>query len=155
MKTPKYQLLRVLLENKGFILFLLFFFSIRWSIADHYRVPSGSMLPTIEIGDHVLVNKMAFDIKIPFTDYVVAENEKPKRGDIIVFKYPKDPSINYVKRLIGLPGDYIEIVDGFIKINGKVTISSIDDLQIYVSKLNNFGTKFNGSPPAKPEVPKA
>ena len=108
-----------LAKNKALIITLFMLFTIRWSFADHYYVPSGSMQPTIEIGDQVFVNKMAYDIKIPFTNISLMETNKPKRGEIIVFKYPLDPSINYVKRLIALPGDHVQIKDGFVWINGK------------------------------------
>ena len=113
---------RVLSENKGFIILLLFFFSVKWSFADHYHVPTGSMLPTIEPGDRLYVDKCAYDLRIPFTDIIIGETGTIERGDIVVFKHPKDPSINYVKRLIGLPGDHVEIFNGFIKINGELTL---------------------------------
>ncbi|MBL6988592.1 MAG: signal peptidase I [Bacteriovoracaceae bacterium] len=122
MITIRNYIANKIVNNRGFILFALLLFSIRWSFADHYRVPSGSMLPTIQIGDHLFVNKMAYDFKFPFTDFVLKKTNRPKRGEIIVFKYPKDPSINYVKRLIGLPGDTIEVFNGFIKVNGKLTL---------------------------------
>lgn len=107
-------------QNKTFLFFLLCLISIRWSVADHYRVPSGSMRPTIQIGDHLIVNKMAYDFKIPFTNYVAWKTAEPVRGDIIVFKGTHDPSINMVKRLIGLPGDRIEIQNGIVRLNGKL-----------------------------------
>ena len=100
MLTIRNHIAKDILRHRSLILFTLFVFSIRWSFADHYRVPTGSMIPTIEIGDHVFVNKMAYDLKLPFTDIVIAKTGLPERGDIVVFKYPKDPSINFVKRLI-------------------------------------------------------
>jgi len=109
-------------SNRNFIIAIIGLVSVRWSIADHYRVPSGSMKPTIQIGDHILVNKMAFDFKLPFTDIVLAHNHDPKRGDIVVFKSPKDPSINLIKRLIAIPGDQVEITNGVVKINGQETL---------------------------------
>ena len=114
----------------------------RWSFADHYRVPTGSMLPTVHIGDHVLVNKMAYDLKLPFTDIVLKEMGEPKRGEIIVFKYPKDPSLNYVKRLIAIPGDRVEIYNGFVKVNGKITLETPAALRDNMDKLANLNSKF-------------
>lgn len=128
-------------KNRGFLFFMLLLFSIRWSFADHYRVPTGSMIPTIEIGDHVYTNKMAYDLKLPFTNYVITEMGKPKRGDIIVFEYPQDPSINYVKRLIALPGDEVQIMNGFVIINGKLTLHSTENADELIEKLS----KNNGS----------
>lgn len=114
----------------------------RWSFADHYRVPSGSMLPTIQIGDHLLVNKMAYDLKIPFTDIVVTKTGTPKRGDIIVFKYPKDPSINFVKRLIAVPGDEVEIVNGLVKISGKISLELPETFKSIMTKLFTLDGSF-------------
>lgn len=117
------KLFDVYKKNKFFLLFLFVFVSIRWSFADHYRVPTGSMLPTIHVGDHVFVNKAAYDLRLPFTNYVMKKVGQPERGDIIVFDFPKGPSIKYVKRLVGLPGDVIEIKQGVVKVNGKPTIA--------------------------------
>lgn len=117
------KLFDVYKKNKFFLLFLFVFVSIRWSFADHYRVPTGSMLPTIHVGDHVFVNKAAYDLRLPFTDLIVRKTGEPERGDIIVFDFPKDPSTKYVKRLVGLPGDVIEINKGVVKVNGEPTIT--------------------------------
>ena len=110
-------------RNKFFLLFLFVFVSIRWSFADHYRVPTGSMLPTIHVGDYVFVKKAAYDLRLPFLDLIVQKTGEPERGDIIVFDFPKDSSTKYVKRLMGLPGDIIEINKGVVRINGKPTLS--------------------------------
>lgn len=98
---------------------------LRSSIIEPYKIPSGSMIPTLFIGDHIFVNKFAYGFKIPFTEIflenpIYATQEKlPARGDVIVFRYPKNPSINYIKRVIGLPGDTIQIKDKVLYINGK------------------------------------
>lgn len=106
-------------KNRSFFVFLFLLFVIRWSFIDHYRVPTGSMIPTIEIGDNIIVNKLAYRFKIPFTNSVLFEIATPKKGDIVVFQYPVDPSIDFVKRCVGVPGDELEIVDGILKVNGK------------------------------------
>ena len=72
-----------------------------------YKIPSGSMIPTLMIGDFILVDKNIYGYKIPLTNITLFENENPKRGDVVVFKYPENQSINYIKRVIGLPGDKI------------------------------------------------
>jgi len=92
-----------------------------------FKIPTGSMIPTLRIGDFILVNKFAYGLKLPFSDVTYFSREpnptyltaqKPvNRGDVIVFKYPKDPSINYIKRVIGIPGDSVEIRDKFVFIN--------------------------------------
>jgi signal peptidase I len=89
----------------------------RSSFAEPYTVPTGSMEPTIVPGDRLLVNKAAYDIKLPFSSITLMHLKEPTRGDI-VFLYPKDTSINFVKRLIGLPGDELVIRDGLIEVNG-------------------------------------
>ena len=98
-------------KNKQFLVVIVILFAVRWSFADHYRVPSESMMPTIEIGDHIAVNKTAYSIKVPFSNIEVFRTGEVERGDIIVFIPPHDPSTNYVKRVVGLPGDSV-LVDG-------------------------------------------
>jgi len=104
-------------SNKVFIGLLVFIILFRVSIVDQYHVPSGSMEPTIAIGDRILVNKLSYHVKLPFTNLVLMTLSEPKRGDIIVFEKPGDHTV-MVKRLIGLPGDYLEVKDGFIRVNG-------------------------------------
>ena len=108
-------------RNKGLMVMIFLLLAARWSVVDHYRVPTGSMLETIQLGDSILVNKTAYFIKLPFTNYRMVEFEKPKRGDIIVFEYPGNRAINYVKRLVGLPGDKLLIRNGFLWVNGELT----------------------------------
>ena len=84
-----------------------------------YRVPTGSMVHTIEIGDHLFVSKFAYGLVIPFTDKKIFSSEV-KREDIVVFPYPEDPSKNFIKRVIGIGGDMIELVGENIYINGKL-----------------------------------
>lgn len=110
----------ILVKHKGLLVVALVLISIRWSIADHYRVPTGSMKPTIEVGDHILVDKTAYHVKLPFTDTPLFKTKSPKRGDIAVFIFPKDNKTRMVKRMIGLPGDKIKIDEqGFVHINGQ------------------------------------
>lgn len=98
---------------------------LRSSIIEPYKIPSGSMIPTLFIGDHIFVNKFAYGFKIPFTEFFLdnpiymTSPKVPARGDVIVFKYPRDPSINYIKRVVGLPGDVITIREKVLYINDK------------------------------------
>ena len=88
---------------------------IRSSFVEPYKIPSGSMIPSLFIGDHIFVNKMSYGLKVPFSEFFldrpiyITNTEVPSRGDVIVFRYPKNTAINYIKRVIGLPGDAIEI----------------------------------------------
>jgi signal peptidase I len=103
-------------EIRPLLIFLLIMFSIRSSLADWNVVPSGSMQPTILVGDRLLVNKLAYDLKVPFTTWHIAEWSSPQRGDIVVFFSPKDGT-RMVKRVIGVPGDTIELRNGQLSIN--------------------------------------
>src|SRR6218665_2082845 len=103
-------------ENKGFLIFLLCFGVLRTAVADWNPVPSASMRPTILEGDVVLVNRLAYDLKIPFTDISLARLGDPQRGDIVTFSSPKDGE-RLIKRLVGLPGDIVELRDNRLFIN--------------------------------------
>jgi signal peptidase I len=105
-------------RNAGFFFCLMLIFIVRGTFADQNYVPSGSMEPTIHVGDAILVNKMAYDLKIPLTGTVIKPLGEPQRGDIIVFFNPQN-QMRMVKRLIGLPGDHLKIEDGFVWINGQ------------------------------------
>lgn len=102
----------------------------------NYTVPTGSMKPTIEPGDKLFVNQMAYDLRIPFTRIRLFELSLPQRGDVIVFDAPHEP-MTFVKRLIGLPGDLIEVGYGFIKVNGEalnISVSGEGQLREILSK---------------------
>ena len=90
---------------------------IRQFAVEAFKIPSGSMIPTLTIGDHLLVNKFIYGPRIPFTDKRFFEWKEPQRGDIIVFKFPEDETKNFIKRIIGVPGDKIEIRKGVLLIN--------------------------------------
>lgn len=133
-------------RNLSFLFFVLGLFAFRWSLADQYQVPSGSMEPTIEVGDRILVNKMAYDLKIPFTPFVVKSVGEPQRGDIIVFDNPKN-GVCMVKRLIALPGDHVMIKDGFVSINGEWMPGTSEGLKELEKSLQDemFYSEFVGS----------
>ena len=86
---------------------LLVVLIIRSFFIEPYKIPSGSMIPTLMIGDFILVDKNIYGYKLPLTDITLIENEDPQRGDVVVFKYPENKKINYIKRVVGLPGDRI------------------------------------------------
>ena len=113
------------------ILFIVLF--IRSFIVEPYRIPSGSMIPTLVVGDFILVNKYQYGVKLPLSNKLLLANKKPKYGDIIVFQYPLDKSINYIKRVIALPGDRIEYIEKNVFINGK-KISYLPTSSYKVSK---------------------
>lgn len=100
------------------IAFILAMF-IRGFLIQAYKIPSGSMLNTLLIGDRLLVNKFIYGVKIPFTEKTLFNVTDPKNGDVIVFAYPEDPSIDYIKRIVGTPGDVIEMRDKELYRNGE------------------------------------
>ncbi|MCB9229334.1 MAG: signal peptidase I [Deltaproteobacteria bacterium] len=91
--------------------------AIRWSIISPYYVPTSSMVPTIKEGDRLLALKLAYNLRLPFTDIILYQWRNVERGDIIVFKYPNDPKVDYVKRVVGLPGDRIRLRDDVLYVN--------------------------------------
>ena len=99
------------------ILFFVFF--IRSFVVEPYKIPSGSMIPTLLIGDFILVKKYQYGIRVPVSNSIIFSNNKPDYGDVVVFQYPQNKKINYIKRVIALPGDNIEYIDKVLWINGK------------------------------------
>ena len=93
---------------------------IRTFIVQAFKIPSGSMEDTLAIGDHILVSKFIYGTQIPFTDKRILNIRDPKRGDVIVFEYPEDPSKDFIKRIIGTPGDEVEVKDKRVYVNGKI-----------------------------------
>ena len=92
---------------------------IRAFVVQAFKIPSGSMKPTLLIGDHILVNKFIYGVKIPFTDHFVLQVKKPERGDIVVFKWPRNEKKDFIKRVIGVAGDKVEIKDDMLWVNGE------------------------------------
>jgi signal peptidase I len=118
---------------------------IRTFVVQAFKIPSGSMKQTLQIGDHILVNKFIYGIKIPYLRKTIVPLKKPRRGDIVVFKYPVDPDKDFIKRVVGIPGDEIEIRDKQLFVNkqrvnhdyGIYTDSNI--LSAKVRPRDNFG----------------
>lgn len=109
---------RWLADNKGFLLFLLGFAFLRTAVADWNPIPSGSMRPTLLEGDVVLVNRLAYDFKLPLTEVVLQRTGEPQRGDVVVFFSPRDGT-RLIKRLVAVPGDTVELRDGRLVLNGE------------------------------------
>ncbi|MGZ4957890.1 MAG: signal peptidase I [Methylomonas sp.] len=92
---------------------------LRSFLVEPFRIPSGSMMPTLLIGDFILVNKFSYGVRLPVLNSKIIEMGEPKRGDIVVFRFPKQPSVDYIKRVIGLPGDRIAYFDKKLYVNGQ------------------------------------
>lgn len=101
-------LTKIIKVAKEFFPILLLVFVIRTFIVEPFKIPSGSMMPTLIAGDFIAVNKFSYGLRLPVFNKLIFETGAPQRGDVFVFHYPKDPSIDYIKRVIGLPGDNIK-----------------------------------------------
>jgi signal peptidase I len=93
--------------GKSFFPVLFIVLVLRSFLVEPFQIPSGSMKPTLDVGDFILVNKFSYGIRLPVIDKKVIEVGDPQRGDVMVFRYPSDPNVNYIKRVVGLPGDVI------------------------------------------------
>jgi len=105
---------------RSFFPILLIVLLLRSFVAEPFRIPSGSMMPTLLHGDFILVNKFTYGIRLPVLHKKILEIGTPKRGDVAVFRFPKNPADDYIKRVVGLPGDHIAYRDKKLYINGKL-----------------------------------
>ncbi len=104
---------------RSFFPVVLIVLLLRSFLVEPFRIPSGSMMPTLLVGDFILVNKFAYGVRLPVLNTKIIELGEPKRGDIVVFRFPKQPTVDYIKRVIGLPGDRIAYFDKKIYVNGQ------------------------------------
>jgi signal peptidase I len=130
--------------TKAIITALILALIIRTFVVQAFKIPSGSMLPTLLVGDHILVNKFIYGIKIPLTDTRLFQFTKPKRGDIIVFRYPEDPSRDFIKRVIAVEGDVVGGMNKKVVVNRQILdepyIQHTDSSTVgNVSPRDNFG----------------
>jgi signal peptidase I len=100
--------------------------ALRSFVFEPFRIPSDSMMPTLLDGDFIIVNKYAYGLRLPVINRKIVSVGEPQRGDVVVFRYPVDPSTNFIKRLVGLPGDHVEVRDNRIVINGKPVPFTVD-----------------------------
>ncbi len=111
---------------------ILIVFLLRSFLVEPFKIPSSSMVPTLLVGDFILVNKYTYGIRLPVANRKIVELGRPDRGDVMVFRFPEDPSLDYIKRVIGVPGDRVEYRNKRLSINGKpVPLRQVDD---YLSK---------------------
>ncbi len=104
---------------KAFFPVIFIVLLLRSFLVEPFRIPSGSMMPTLLVGDFILVNKFSYGLRLPVLNKKVLEIGEPQRGDIVVFRNPQDPSIDYIKRVVGIPGDRIAYRDKILYINGQ------------------------------------
>ncbi len=107
---------------------ILLVFILRSFIVEPFQIPSGSMIPTLLVGDFILVNKYTYGVRLPVINKKVIDVNTPQRGDVMVFRYPEHPSLDYIKRVVGLPGDTVTYLNKRLTINGKeVKVEAQDD----------------------------
>ncbi len=126
---------------------ILLVFVLRSFIVEPFKIPSGSMIPTLQVGDFILVNKFTYGIRLPVINKKIIDINLPKRGDVMVFRYPEDPSLDYIKRVVGIPGDKVAYQNKRLTINGtSVETARVDDYlhpeRLYYSK--QFTEKADG-----------
>lgn len=128
--------------SKSFFPVILAVFLIRSFIVEPFKIPSGSMMPTLLAGDFILVNKFTYGLRVPILNKTFLAVDHPQRGDVFVFHYPPDPSIDYIKRVIGVPGDRIAYRNKRLYVNGQaVQTDYVDDYKYVGSGLNMIVTK--------------
>lgn len=139
---------------RSFFPILLIVFLLRSFLYEPFRIPSSSLEPTLLVGDFLLVNKFDYGVRLPVVHKKLFNNSDPKRGDIFVFRFPANPSIDFIKRVIGLPGDHIKYIDKVLYINGEKmpqtlldTTTRVDEQgvtqDVYLKEENLMGVKHN------------
>lgn len=123
----------------GFFPIILFVFVLRTFVAEPFQIPSSSMRPGLVVGDFILVNKFAYGIRKPIINDVLVETGKIQRGDVVVFNYPEDTSVNYIKRAVGLPGDVVEYKNKVLSVNGQVMADKADGKETYTENTRQYG----------------
>jgi len=128
--------------SKSFFPVILVVFLLRSFLVEPFKIPSGSMIPTLLVGDFILVNKFTYGIRLPVINVKVLDVNLPQRGEVMVFRYPENPSLDYIKRVVGIPGDTVAYVDKQLTINGrKMTLTPLSDYQYAESGLNYVTSK--------------
>jgi len=114
---------------------ILAVFFLRSFLVEPFKIPSGSMIPTLLVGDYILVNKFTYGIRLPVINQKIIDMSEPQRGDVMVFRYPENPDLDYIKRVVGLPGDTIEYYGKRLKINGEEVPTSSVGKYVHTDRL--------------------
>lgn len=144
-ETPPAKKSRLRENIEAILIAIVLALFIRAFVVQAFKIPSGSMLNTLQIGDHILVNKFIYGVKVPKWHQTIIPIKSPRRGDIIVFEYPQDRKKDFIKRVVGVPGDTVEIHDKQLYINDQpvnlpyTIFSELDIKPAYRSPRDNFG----------------
>jgi signal peptidase I len=136
---------------EAIIVALLLALFIRTFFVQAFKIPSGSMLPTLQIGDHLLVNKLLYGIRVPIVGKRYFDFFAPERGDIIVFVFPEDPAKDFIKRVVGIPGDVLEIREKKLFRNGQMVDDGDEPYAQYLDQSQNKVPRDNWGPETVPE----
>ncbi len=123
---------------KSFFPVILIVFVLRSFLVEPFKIPSGSMLPTLLVGDFILVNKFTYGIRLPVINQKVIDLNAPERGDVMVFRYPDDPALDYIKRVVGIPGDKNSYQNKRLSVNGGEVRAEADGQYNYVETGMSF-----------------
>ncbi len=128
--------------SKSFFPVILAVFLLRSFLVEPFKIPSGSMIPTLLVGDFILVNKYTYGIRLPVANVKVLAVNEPRRGEVMVFRYPENPSLDYIKRVVGVPGDRVAYVNKQLSINGQdVPMTPVSDHPYAEAGLSYAPTK--------------
>lgn len=135
-------------EAKSITFIIIAVLAFRSTFFEPFKIPSGSMIPTLLIGDFILVNKFSYGFKVPFSDWFsdpvyITGPDKPDRGDVVVFKYPNDTSLNYIKRVVGLPGDTVQMINRVVYINDEPIVATATDSKIFMEDMDEKYRVYN------------
>lgn len=127
---------------KGFLWVILFALTVRWLLVEPYRIPSGSMIPSLAVGDQIFVNKLSYGVRVPFTTNQLIEFSEPTRGDVAVFVCPDTPELNYIKRIVALAGDEVVVRNGVLSVNGETLPRESQGDKVYQDRHFESSTWF-------------
>ena len=127
---------------RGFLWVILFALTVRWLLVEPYRIPSGSMIPSLAVGDQIFVNKLSYGVRVPFTTNQLIEFSEPTRGDVAVFVCPDTPELNYIKRIVALAGDEVVVRNGVLAVNGETLPRESQGDKVYQDRHFESSTWF-------------
>lgn len=143
LMKPKLAAIRS--ELPAILLLLVGVFAVRSSLADHYYVPSGSMEYTLMSGDRVVVSKVSYGLRVPFTSIELIDGQKVARGDVVIFDSPRDGT-RLIKRIVGVGGDQIDLLDGRLTVNGNSAAHGVGTTEIFGQKIIGLNLDHGGGP---------
>ena len=151
LTEPRWR--RLLRENASLVLLLVGLLAVRSTVADHYYVPSGSMEPTLQPGDRVVVDKRSYGLRVPFTDLNITQGEPVRRGEVVIFDSPRDGT-RLIKRIVAVAGDQVVVQQGRLSINGQLMAHAEQlDVEVFGDRRVNLDLSDGGGPNFVGQIP--